>query len=206
MSKRGYVYFIRSGDGLLKIGRTNDVEKRFQTIKTSCPRGAELEGFIKTVNQFDLEKKLHNHFADCRVHGEWFDLDTSEVFDTYLTNMRDEIIKGHINQAPQKQELVKLLLELDETRETIFYDEEPPVINAIYHNKNLYILPVFLKERLGANVKRIRSDWMREGYIDRFPLGLKWVDGTVIKHNGKAYRVIQVSPTILNELNLNFSI
>lgn len=205
MSKKGYVYFIRSGDGLLKIGRTSNVEQRFQTIKTSCPTGAELVGYIQTNDQLGLEKKLHDTFADCRKNGEWFDLDTSELLDTYLSFMKEEIVKDHVNQSVYKKELAKLLLELNESRQEIYYDNEPKYIKAIYHNERLYISPKFVRIRLGYEHKHFRNQWVQEGFISRFSTGDKWTDCRIIKHNDKTFRVIQVSPTILTELGLDFS-
>lgn len=72
----GYVYFFETGDGLIKIGKANNVATRFKQIQTSCPTGLTNLGSIPSDNPFDLEKRLHKYFKKYRTSGEWFDLPT----------------------------------------------------------------------------------------------------------------------------------
>ncbi len=68
----GYVYFFETGDGLVKIGKANNVESRFKQIQTSCPTGLKKLGNIPSDNPYELEKKTHDYFKRYRKSGEWF--------------------------------------------------------------------------------------------------------------------------------------
>jgi len=69
---KGYVYFIRSEiSGLVKIGKTNDINTRIK--KLSKEHGPlELLGFIESEKAIKREKEIHEKFSELRVHGEWF--------------------------------------------------------------------------------------------------------------------------------------
>ena len=54
---------------LIKIGKSNNIEKRKKMIEIGT--GAELE--ILYVVDENIEGKLHRKFKEYRVHGEWFD-------------------------------------------------------------------------------------------------------------------------------------
>jgi len=70
--RKGYVYFLRAEEGVgrVKIGYSTAPESRLKAMADWSPVKLSL------VYQEDggelLEKALHRHFADCRVHGEWF--------------------------------------------------------------------------------------------------------------------------------------
>lgn len=70
----GYVYFFESGDGLVKIGKANDVKSRFNQLKTACPTGLKKLGYIGVSDPYKLEKELHQYFKEYRQSGEWFSL------------------------------------------------------------------------------------------------------------------------------------
>jgi hypothetical protein len=70
----GYVYFFESGDGLIKIGKANDVNARFNQLKTACPNGLNKLGHINVSDPYKLEKQLHRYFKKYRQSGEWFKL------------------------------------------------------------------------------------------------------------------------------------
>lgn len=79
----GYVYFLQSdAHELVKIGVTNNVKKRIESIQIGCPCPLVLAGII-TKATWDaaraLESRLHRHFAEQRVRGEWFRLDSNTV-------------------------------------------------------------------------------------------------------------------------------
>ncbi|NXY98791.1 GIY-YIG nuclease family protein [Streptomyces sp. BR123] len=64
-------YLIGAGGSpLVKIGVAVDPVKRLTALQTGSP--ARL--MILWVHPSDVERDLHNRFASCRVHGEWFDL------------------------------------------------------------------------------------------------------------------------------------
>ena len=63
-------YFILNPlTGLIKIGKSADVENRIKLLK--CGAGAELE--ILHIIDKNIESRLHKKFAKYRETGEWFD-------------------------------------------------------------------------------------------------------------------------------------
>ena len=66
-----YIYFIKSiSNGLIKIGYTTNINKRFNGLKTMSPVDIEL---IKVINgDIKKEKDIHEKFKNIRHHGEWF--------------------------------------------------------------------------------------------------------------------------------------
>lgn len=70
----GFVYFIKSDSGLVKIGRTTNFEKRMKTFGVKLPFLVNVEHVFETTDIVNVEKKFHEVFADRRVDGEWFDL------------------------------------------------------------------------------------------------------------------------------------
>ena len=66
------IYFIQCvTGGLIKIGRTDDIERRFATIQACCP--VRLHVLAIVPGYFEAEKHLHRRFSYCRRHGEWFE-------------------------------------------------------------------------------------------------------------------------------------
>lgn len=91
-SKNEYVYFIQAGeDGEIKIGKANNVQKRYKALQTSCPQDLYLLGAIETKDAYSLEKQLHERFAQYRVMhsgctSEWFRVDAkTEILDLLNT-------------------------------------------------------------------------------------------------------------------------
>lgn len=76
------VYLIKSNDHY-KIGITdNGIEKRISQLQTGNPNTIKAIAF-KKVNDRNileaLERALHKKFAHCRVSGEWFILDDTDL-------------------------------------------------------------------------------------------------------------------------------
>jgi hypothetical protein len=70
-SKETYIYFIQiSPNGPIKIGLSNDVEKRRRNLTCAIPYDLNILGYIGG-NQ-SLEKKLHKKFKTHYIRGEWF--------------------------------------------------------------------------------------------------------------------------------------
>lgn len=68
------VYVIRAiGTPRVKIGWSNNVEKRLNGLKTGCPYPVELLKVIETDDQ-SMERLAHEALRQFRVHGEWFEL------------------------------------------------------------------------------------------------------------------------------------
>ena len=75
----GYVYvFQRPSDGAYKIGLSRQPQVRLVQVRENFP-GTELIHLIKTDDMQVLEGKLHSRFVDCRLDGEWFNLDDETI-------------------------------------------------------------------------------------------------------------------------------
>jgi hypothetical protein len=78
-----YVYLTKSDFGY-KIGRTTHPEIRPLQVAGNMPIKLEVIAVIEVPDSKEWESRLHGHFADKRLRGEWFSLSESDV----------EIIKG----------------------------------------------------------------------------------------------------------------
>jgi hypothetical protein len=76
------VYFIHSKEArCLKIGISNNPEKRLQALQTGSPHKLEILKTQETNDARKLERELHETFADFRLNGEWFSDDVLELLD-----------------------------------------------------------------------------------------------------------------------------
>lgn len=67
----GFVYFIQSGAGPIKIGFTvGDPIDRMKTLQTGSPKTLRLLAAIKATPQ--MERFLHKALRRHRLRGEWF--------------------------------------------------------------------------------------------------------------------------------------
>jgi len=71
-----YVYLMKHSNGFVKIGFSTNPRAREKTLQAEDPR-IEMLGFFAASN--DVERKLHQIFADLRVRGEWFRLEERHV-------------------------------------------------------------------------------------------------------------------------------
>lgn len=79
LTRKSYlVYFVQEGEGLIKIGKTVDIERRMSGIQTHCPNPIRLLAYMEGGTR-GLEGKLHRLFKDKRVRGEWFDLTLEDI-------------------------------------------------------------------------------------------------------------------------------
>lgn len=75
------LYLIRSGEWL-KIGITQDLEKRVRQFEAGNPRGITVEATRRLPRSLarQVERRLHEHFAGRAIGREWFaDLTSAEV-------------------------------------------------------------------------------------------------------------------------------
>lgn len=80
--REGFVYIARAENGLHKIGRARDPERRVRGFAGAVmPFVIELIHKIPSNDAIQAEKLLHQRYSHCRRVGEWFDLDTCDVDD-----------------------------------------------------------------------------------------------------------------------------
>lgn len=68
-----HVYLIGSGNGLYKIGRTNNLVTRLATLQTGNPERL-MAWSVQTDYPKVMEAELHRLNAQHRIRGEWFKL------------------------------------------------------------------------------------------------------------------------------------
>lgn len=69
-----YIYFIKAGK-YLKIGMSDDPEKRLTQLQTGSPLELVLSDKVKVRSESEakaVESAMHIHFRDNRIKGEWF--------------------------------------------------------------------------------------------------------------------------------------
>lgn len=66
------VYIIRAvGTRMIKVGITNDVDRRLSEIQSMCPVRLDVEDLLHGVDQ-TVERTIHFLMCQHRSHGEWF--------------------------------------------------------------------------------------------------------------------------------------
>lgn len=77
---RLYLYLVRASD-YVKIGVTGDVNRRMANMKCGCPFPLEIVSVrtLPRVLAHQVERRVHAHFAEVRMQGEWFQLDVLEA-------------------------------------------------------------------------------------------------------------------------------
>jgi len=79
-AKPGYVYLLKSEElNRWKIGRAYNPGLRGCQLEKQSPTPISIVHTVKTNDPILLEKQLHDTFADKRIHGEWFELDATDV-------------------------------------------------------------------------------------------------------------------------------
>lgn len=80
-SGAGYVYLMSDGEGSVKIGVSNNPERRRKQLQTGQEDHLKILKTWQTKHPYALESRLHRKYAQYRkrADGEWFDLPKSEV-------------------------------------------------------------------------------------------------------------------------------
>ena len=70
-----FLYFVKCNK-YVKIGITNDVEKRIKTLQTGNAENLELIRLIEIPDEdaYKIENAIHNRLKEYRVKNEWFEL------------------------------------------------------------------------------------------------------------------------------------
>ena len=81
LSRAGYVYLLKANDGLYKIGRARDLDRRVIQLRKERPSlGLELVAYKKVKDCLYAERQWHKRFADKRRGpAEWFALTPDDV-------------------------------------------------------------------------------------------------------------------------------
>lgn len=64
------LYFMRTAENHVKIGRAGNVDKRISQIQIGCPH--EIVEVLSLEGRGHEEKQWHETFAAQRLRGEWF--------------------------------------------------------------------------------------------------------------------------------------
>lgn len=78
-TRPGYVYLLSSPFGFYKIGCSIKPKNRLLTFGVTLPFEVECICLIYSRDMYGLEKQLHQHFADRRTRGEWFELSDADI-------------------------------------------------------------------------------------------------------------------------------
>lgn len=108
------VYLIRNLDNnLLKIGRCNNLARRFKEITSSfrfCGTSPNLniECFLEYPYEKDLELYLHEQFDDFREQNEWFKIDNINIIldklDGFKRKVKEEkVLKVDVEKKKHKK-------------------------------------------------------------------------------------------------------
>ena len=87
----GWIYFLQSSTGYVKIGMSTNVEARLIQIQSTMPPPIEVELLhaIRTKNMIRAEQALHGHYATQRVRREWFALTADDMATVMRLNNYD---------------------------------------------------------------------------------------------------------------------
>lgn len=75
----GFVYLIKSNEGVYKIGRTTNINKRLTQLQVASSVPLKVLWFKHFSNAPEVEKMLHETFKEYQYQGEWFKLPTSAI-------------------------------------------------------------------------------------------------------------------------------
>ena len=74
----GFVYVVKCAE-LYKIGATKNATQRIARFETAYPHDLRVVRVAQVPNMAHIEKTLHARFAEKRVKGEWFNLNSSDL-------------------------------------------------------------------------------------------------------------------------------
>lgn len=94
---KGKVYLLRdSNTGLVKIGRTTDINKRLSSLQTGHPSHLQLLHTIDCADYILEEAFLHSILRYFRTRGEWFRL-SDDIIEWLCTILSDPSITTRNN-------------------------------------------------------------------------------------------------------------
>ena len=74
------IYFMKKEKrNEIKIGKSDNPPLRRKTVNTSSSEKVALLLAIHVLNEDEAEKKLHTHFREYRLNGEWFEINFTQA-------------------------------------------------------------------------------------------------------------------------------
>jgi len=88
-----HVYAIEADNGCVKVGYSNDVEKRLEQLQRASPVVLTLVGKVEADNCHAVENAVHDRLEDDHLHAEWFDTDENvlEIIEYFANLDEDEL-------------------------------------------------------------------------------------------------------------------
>jgi hypothetical protein len=94
--------YVIEGNGYYKIGHAIDLDRRIAQLNTQLPVPVKTICIIQSDDYIELERGLHERFADARANGEWFKLERHQI--AYLQRLErrslDENVTSDILSPP----------------------------------------------------------------------------------------------------------
>lgn len=162
--------------------------------------------FQKKSNGNEVLGRVARHYAalifTANALNDFFQM---EINLNELTYLFDEIAQENKSVDKPMQLLESILADLDGKRGCISGKYEVKYdLKAIYKNKNLYLLPSYLKEFLGTEQNAIRNEWLRrEISIGTMRAGSE-TDSKKLRHGDTTYRVVPIGAEIIEKLGYDF--
>jgi hypothetical protein len=128
-----HLYIVKSKHGLTKIGRSACPKRRITEIAKATGTPV-VKRFISPLclNAQEIERQLHEHFAEYRQEGEWFAVDFQTVVDEAK---KQEFQTDEPNKLmPFEFDSSKLRIVLDENGEPWFVAKD--VCDALEHSNH----------------------------------------------------------------------
>lgn len=131
----GEIYFIREKDlltkeitsyvkvGLVREGEDRGSDERASEHQTGNPRQLFVEKIVKTQAVSAVENMLHDHFANHRVSGEWFDFNKGQLQE--CINMAEifaddaKLSVANFSRAKELKDIVSTQVKIEPTWEAI---------------------------------------------------------------------------------------
>lgn len=130
------VYYLRAGNGAIKIGYSSNTNKRFSSISTASP--LELELVAQEEGGLKLEKKRHEQFKSDSIRGEWF-------YPSRTLNKHIKKLNGNYHPMPYVDhvEYYRLSEKEEKLREWFATDRsDPPKIGLVVATAGLLVVPL----------------------------------------------------------------
>jgi len=99
------VYIITT-DTHLKIGISNDVNKRLKQISTGSALKPEIHSiYLTKISANEIENRAHKKFKKYRCNGEWFDIECLDAVIKYLEIAAEDTTIGAEDNIPFSEQM-----------------------------------------------------------------------------------------------------